>query len=195
MLGDLITYTYNIVNNGMVDIEDLSLSDNKLGNIPLTTTNILPGDNITATATYTVVFSDLLVGSIKNIGIVTGEDLNGKLVIANSNEVVISTNIIKALLTKAEILKLSGVPGKGIDTAPGLQKPFNPNSKASDNAGKKEGKGTESNQAQVMDGNIEQNNEQNQEQEMNIDNGSQNREKEKNNNKEKNNGKGKGKNK
>ena len=33
-------------------------------------------------------------------------------------------------LTKAEILKLNGVPGKGIDKAPGLQKPFNPKSQA-----------------------------------------------------------------
>jgi len=30
-------------------------------------------------------------------------------------------------MTKSEILKNSGVPGKGIDNAPGLQKPFNPN--------------------------------------------------------------------
>jgi hypothetical protein len=33
-------------------------------------------------------------------------------------------------MTKAQILKARGVPGKGINTAPGLQKPFNPNSKA-----------------------------------------------------------------
>jgi hypothetical protein len=39
--------------------------------------------------------------------------------------------------TKAEILKQNGVPGKGIDTAPGLQKPFNPNSSAAEHAGKK----------------------------------------------------------
>ncbi len=37
--------------------------------------------------------------------------------------------------TKADIL--SGVPGNGLDKAPGLQKPFNPNSKAGDHAGKK----------------------------------------------------------
>lgn len=30
-------------------------------------------------------------------------------------------------MTKADILKQKGVPGKGIDQAPGLQKPFNPN--------------------------------------------------------------------
>jgi len=38
---------------------------------------------------------------------------------------------------KADILKDSGVPGKGLDKAPGLQKPFNLNSKAADHAGKK----------------------------------------------------------
>jgi len=39
--------------------------------------------------------------------------------------------------SKADILEESGVPGKGLDKAPGLQKPFNPNSKAGENAGKK----------------------------------------------------------
>ena len=38
---------------------------------------------------------------------------------------------------KADILKDSGIPGKGLDKAPGLQKPFNPNSQAGNNAGKK----------------------------------------------------------
>ena len=42
-----------------------------------------------------------------------------------------------ATKTKAEILKQNGVPGKGIDRAPGLQKPFNPNSSAAEHAGKK----------------------------------------------------------
>ena len=39
--------------------------------------------------------------------------------------------------TKADILEESGVPGKGLDKAPGLQKPFNPDSKAGEHAGKK----------------------------------------------------------
>lgn len=39
--------------------------------------------------------------------------------------------------TKADILKGSGVPGKGLDTAPGLQKEFNPKSQAGENAGQK----------------------------------------------------------
>lgn len=48
-------------------------------------------------------------------------------------------------MTKAEILKQSGVPGKGIDHAPGLQKPFNPKSNAADNAGMKKGNPTSDN--------------------------------------------------
>jgi len=39
--------------------------------------------------------------------------------------------------TKADILRDNGVPGKGLDKAPGLQKPFNPDSKAGEHAGKK----------------------------------------------------------
>jgi len=39
--------------------------------------------------------------------------------------------------TKGEALINSGVPGKGLETAPGQQKPFNPKSQASEHAGKK----------------------------------------------------------
>jgi len=39
--------------------------------------------------------------------------------------------------TKADVLVDSGVLGKGLETAPGLQKPFNPNSQAGEHAGKK----------------------------------------------------------
>ena len=43
-------------------------------------------------------------------------------------------SILASLATKAAILEHSGVPGKGISDAPGLQKLFNPNSKAAANA-------------------------------------------------------------
>src|SRR3972149_5518325 len=46
-------------------------------------------------------------------------------------------NLAGPVLTKAELLMDSGITGKGLETAPGLMKPFNPNSKAADNAGKK----------------------------------------------------------
>jgi uncharacterized repeat protein (TIGR01451 family) len=203
-LGDVITYTYNVSNNGVVEIKDISLTDDPLGNIALLSDNgtvrLAPGKNITATATYKVVFGDLREGSIKNTATVTGTDPNGKAITANSGEVEVSTNVFLSLLTKAGILKSSGVTGKGIDKAPGLQKPFNPNSQASQHAGKKDGKGDlEKNQNQEMNGS----NTQDQEQEMNDsdeqDNGQemnsnnrQNGKQEMNKNKGKGNGKGNG---
>jgi len=45
--------------------------------------------------------------------------------------------IIDNVHTKAETLIGSGVPGKGLENAPGLQKPFNPKSQADKHAGKK----------------------------------------------------------
>jgi hypothetical protein len=41
------------------------------------------------------------------------------------------------VFTKADILIGSGIEGTGLSTAPGLMKPFNPNSKAAEHAGKK----------------------------------------------------------
>jgi len=221
LLGDNITYTYTISNNSDNQTDNITLKDIKLGNIPLigdngTVTSLATGENITAVATYKVVWGDLLAGTIKNTATVTGVDPNGNLVTASSGEVEVSTNIIKALLTKAQVLKLSGVPGKGIDKAPGLQKPFNPNSQASENAGKKDGVGNpdknkdsdisenstqnlEQNTNQEMNRSTGQNqemnahNEQNEEQEMNVHN-EQNQEQEMDKNQEKGKGKGQGKN-
>lgn len=205
-LGDVITYTYNVSNNGMLEIKGISLTDDPLGNIPLLSDNITvsklaPGESITARATYTVVFGDLRAGSIKNTATVTGTDPNGKAITANSGEVEVSTNVFLSLLTKAGILKASGVPGKGIDQAPGLQKPFNPNSQASEHAGKKDIKGNvqtdnstemkgSGGQEQEMNGSDEQDNGQ----EMDSNN-RQNGKQEMNKNKEKGKGNGHGNNK
>jgi hypothetical protein len=45
--------------------------------------------------------------------------------------------LVDTVSTKADILIDSGVPGKGLSHAPGLDKEFNENSKAADTAGKK----------------------------------------------------------
>jgi len=134
---EIITYTYVITNTGNVTISNLSLEDDMLGEINLDeVTSLSPGENIAATATYTVTIDDL-PGPIVNIATARGEDPLGTVITDNASASV-SLTINKTLLTKAEIFKLSGVPGKGIDTAPGLQKPFNPKSQAAEHAGKKD---------------------------------------------------------
>lgn len=139
-LHETITYTYTVRNIGDVTVDNITLVDDKLGPISLDgsdNTTLASGENITATATYTIDMSDLIAGLIVNTANVTGTDPTGESVFATSDPVLVSVTINKTLMTKAEILKLSGVPGKGIDTAPGLQKPFNPKSKAAEHAGKK----------------------------------------------------------
>jgi hypothetical protein len=137
---EVITYTYTITNMGNVAIENIALEDDKLGPISLNSnTTLAPGQTITANAIYTVSIWDLLRGkTIVNTANVTGTDRLGNSLTGSDTATVSLTLISKELLTKFEILKLSGVPGKGIDKAPGLQKPFNPNSQAAEHAGKKD---------------------------------------------------------
>jgi hypothetical protein len=133
---ETVTYTYTIGNNGPVAVSGLVLTDSKLGPITMTVTSLDPGKSTTATKTYVVVVGDL-PGHVVNTATVSGNDPAGKTLSATSASISVALTINKALLTKAEVLTLSGVPGKGISKAPGLQKPFNPKSKAAEKAGKK----------------------------------------------------------
>jgi len=134
---ETITYTYTITNDGNVTADNLSLQDDKLGEISLTDPTLAPGESVTATATYTVTTADL-PGPIVNTATVSGNDATGQSLLTTSNSASVSLYINKWLLFKAEILKLMGVAGKGIEKAPGLQKPFNPKSQAAEHAGKKD---------------------------------------------------------
>jgi hypothetical protein len=136
-VGDVITYTYIITNTSSVDLTNISLIDNKLGSIKLEAATLSPGSKVTAKKKYTVISSDL-PGPISNIATGQGNDPLGNIISAKSNEVIVSLIVNQnPPTTKADILKNNGVPGKGIEHAPGLQKPFNPKSKAEEHAGKK----------------------------------------------------------
>ena len=133
---EIITYNYTITNKGTAPLTNISLVDDKLGDI--VHRDILSvNESITATKQYEVIVDDL-PGPLVNIATVQATDPAGKLVSAKSKIVSVILVIDKTIMTKAEILRMSGVTGKGIDKAPGLQKPFNAKSKASEHAGKKE---------------------------------------------------------
>lgn len=132
-----IKYTYTATNDGTVTIDNLSLEDDKLGAISLTTDTLAAGESTTATASYTVTISDL-PGPIVNTATVTGTGPDGQTVTAASEPVSVSLSQNRWEWFKCEILKWRGVRGKGIDHAPGLQKPFNTNCQAAENAGKKD---------------------------------------------------------
>ncbi len=131
-----INYAYTVTNGGNVTINDLSLSDDKLGALSLSASTLDPGDSATASASYIVTIADL-PGPIVNTATAEGTSSDGQSISATSSQVSVSLFVNRWELFKAEILKLMGVPGKGIDHAPGLQKPFNPKSQASEHAGPK----------------------------------------------------------
>ncbi len=131
-----INYSYTVANNGNITINDLSLSDDKLGALSLSANTLAPGESATATANYAVTIADL-PGPIVNTATAEGTGSDGQSISATSSQVSVSLSVNRWELFKAEILKLMGVPGKGIDHAPGLQKPFNPKSQAAEHAGPK----------------------------------------------------------
>ncbi len=136
---ETITYTYTITNTGNVTLSNMKLTDDKIPAVSLSSDNttLAAGQSVTATGTYTVSLKDLFFNkAITNKADVTGTEPQGKLVTASATAAV---SVNKSLFWKRDILKHSGVPGKGIDKAPGLQKPFNPKSKAAEHAGKKDG--------------------------------------------------------
>ncbi len=134
--GDTITYTYTVYNGTSDNITNIAISDSKFGTISLPVTMLASTENVTATYAYAVLTSDL-PGPIVNKATVQGTNSTSENLTATSDPVSVALTANKNLMTKAEILKFSGVPGKGIDTAPGLQKYFNSNSQAADHAGKK----------------------------------------------------------
>ncbi len=135
--NETITYTYAITNNGDATVSNITLADDKIPAVSLSSDNttLAAGQSITAKGTYKVSIKDFFrKKAIINKADVTGVDPQGKLVTASATATV---SVNKSLFWKHDILKRSGVPGKGIDKAPGLQKPFNPKSQAAEHAGKK----------------------------------------------------------
>jgi hypothetical protein len=131
-----VNYAYTVTNGGNVTINDLSLNDDKLGALSLSPDTLAPGESANATASYVVTTADL-PGPIVNTATAEGTSSDGQSISASSPAVSVSLFVNRWELFKAEILKMMGVPGKGIDHAPGLQKPFNPKSQAAEHAGKK----------------------------------------------------------
>jgi uncharacterized repeat protein (TIGR01451 family) len=133
---ETVTYTYTITNTGNVTISQLELVDSIFGAVTLSTAVLLPGESTAAQYIYEVTVQDL-PGPLVNTATVTGRDPLGKEVSSNTGPVSVSLTVNKRIMTRAEILKMSGVPGRGIEQAPGLQKRFDERSRAAERAGKK----------------------------------------------------------
>jgi uncharacterized repeat protein (TIGR01451 family) len=158
--GDNVTFTYIVTNTGVSAVDNLTITDNRTGAIVLTKSSLSIGENATGTAVYTVKATDLpgpLLTSVLAAGVTAaGENVTAAASVSvalkaadiddddeDKEDDDDADNDHGSTNTKADVLKGRGVPGKGIDHAPGLQKPFNDHSQTANNAGgheKNEGK-------------------------------------------------------
>jgi hypothetical protein len=94
----VVTYRYRITNNGNVPISDLSLFDDKIGDIPVPDVTLEPGESITVDADYTVTAADLVSGEVENVAIVTGYTDDGVEVTDEDDEIVFPVEVLDVVI-------------------------------------------------------------------------------------------------
>jgi len=91
MVGDILTYEYDVENTGNVSISGLVVTDDKIATINCPVTTLAPGGTTTCTETYTVTQADLNAGSVTNNASVGGTPAGGTLVPPTDSETVDGT--------------------------------------------------------------------------------------------------------
>ncbi len=89
-VGNLITYTFTVTNTGNVTLSNVVVDDPLTGStdLPVSPSTLVPGGTGTASATYSVVQSDLDAGQILNTAVATGYAPNGDPVDDEDNATV-----------------------------------------------------------------------------------------------------------
>jgi hypothetical protein len=75
--GEVITYTYTVVNTGNVALHGIALTDDKFGAVTCPETALAPGASTTCQATHTTTQADVNAGHITNTATVTGHPPTG----------------------------------------------------------------------------------------------------------------------
>lgn len=89
--GESITYTYKVTNSGDVVIYGpITVNDDKLGTVPISSSSLSPGQTVTGTATHTISSADLDAGSITNIAQATGYTYGRSEVKSNTDTVTVT---------------------------------------------------------------------------------------------------------
>ena len=99
-VGETISYTFAVTNTGDVTLYNITLSDPLPGiqieGGPIAVLQPGETDNTTFTATYVITQVDIDRGEVVNLATVTGEDIDGNEVSANSEAIVILPAVLPA---------------------------------------------------------------------------------------------------
>jgi uncharacterized repeat protein (TIGR01451 family) len=90
-VGAVVTRNYEVVNTGTVPVQGLTLVDSRVGAVPLTRTDLHPGDAAVAVVTFVVREEDL-PGPLADSVRVNGFDLEGNQAVASA---VATVNLIR----------------------------------------------------------------------------------------------------
>ncbi|MGV8851438.1 MAG: DUF7507 domain-containing protein [Rhodoglobus sp.] len=124
-VGDEISYSFEISNEGNITVSGITLSDPLPGLVDLTvnwdvantTRSLAPGESVFATATYLITQSDVNAGKVANTATANGTDAQGTSVTGNSPEVVTATVAATTSLIATKTAALAaGATGVAGDT-------------------------------------------------------------------------------
>jgi uncharacterized repeat protein (TIGR01451 family) len=106
-VGQVITYSYLVVNNGGQTLTHIFITDNKIKNIPCKAPAVQPGQSETCTVTYTVTQADVNAGHITNTATVTGSHGNSGM---PTKSLPVSATILLRPASTATTARASAVP-------------------------------------------------------------------------------------
>ncbi len=107
-VGNIITYTFNVLNTGNVTLSSLTLNNPKIGKITPAKTTLIPEESTTATASYKVNSSDL-PGPLSNTFTAQATDIQGKAVSAIATVTVDLTQAAPKINIKKDCIFTSPV--------------------------------------------------------------------------------------
>lgn len=98
-VGETVTYQFSVKNTGTVTLNNLAMTDDKLGSITLDKSSLAAGETANGSATHTVVETDL-PGPLTNVAIVTATDSQNKAVTAQATASIKLTYAAAMQVTK-----------------------------------------------------------------------------------------------
>ena len=78
--GEVITYSYQVVNTGNRTLHDMTVTDSRLGLVSCPRTTLAPGETMTCRGTYITTAADVAAGAVTNVAIATGRPPTGPAV-------------------------------------------------------------------------------------------------------------------